>query len=202
MITGKNLSLRPIELEDDRLLQQLINDPQVSENVVGWSMPVSLFSQRNWIQSNSGGSSYRLAIVDNESNEAIGITGLWDIDWHNQSAMSAIKLLPVKTKKGFGTEAIMLGMAWAFYNVGVRRLHGAILDFNGPSMGAYVKKCGWRIEGRQREAIFRKGGWHDLYSVAILKHEFDALPNASEFINMVCPVDTTPNIDIHLQDYI
>lgn len=202
MITGKNLSLRPIELEDDRLLQQLINDPQVSENVVGWSMPVSLFSQRNWIQSNSGGSSYRLAIVDNESNEAIGITGLWDIDWHNQSAMSAIKLLPVKTKKGFGTEAIMLGMAWAFYNVGVRRLHGAILDFNGPSMGAYVKKCGWRIEGRQREAIFRKGGWHDLYSVAILKHEFDALLHASEFINMVCPVDTTPNIDIHLQDYI
>ena len=202
MITGKNLSLRPIELEDDRLLQQLINDPQVSENVVGWSMPVSLFSQRNWIQSNSGGSSYRLAIVDNESNEAIGITGLWDIDWHNQSAMSAIKLLPVKTKKGFGTEAIMLGMAWAFYNVGVRRLHGAILDFNGPSMGAYVKKCGWRVEGRQREAIFRKGGWHDLYSVAILKHEFDALLHASEFINMVCPVDTTPNIDIHLQDYI
>lgn len=202
MITGKNLSLRPIELEDDRLLQKLINDPQVSENVVGWSMPVSLFSQRNWIQSNSGGSSYRLAIVDNESNEAIGITGLWDIDWHNQSAMSAIKLLPVKTKKGFGTEAIMIGMAWAFYNVGVRRLHSAILDFNGPSMGAYVKKCGWRIEGRQREAIFRKGGWHDLYSVAILKHEFDALPHASEFINMVCPVDTTPNIDIHLQDYI
>lgn len=202
MITGKKLSLRPIELEDDRLLQQLINDPQVSENVVGWSLPVSLFSQSNWIQSNSGGSSYRLVVVDNESNEAIGITGLWDIDWHNQSAMSAIKLLPAKTKKGFGTEAIMLGMAWAFYNVGIRRLHGAILDFNGPSMGAYVKKCGWRIEGRQREAIFRKGGWHDLYSVAILKHEFDALPNASEFINMVCPVDTTPNIDIHLQDYI
>lgn len=202
MITGKNLSLRPIELKDDRLLQQLINDPQVLENVVGWSLPVSLFSQSNWIQSNSGGSSYRLVVVDNESNEAIGITGLWDIDWHNQSAMSAIKLLPEKTKKGFGTEAIMLGMAWAFYNVGIRRLHGAILDFNGPSMGAYVKKCGWRIEGRQREAIFRKGGWHDLYSVAILKHEFDALPNTSEFINMVCPVDTTPNIDIHLQDYI
>ena len=202
MITGKNLSLRPIELEDDRLLQQLINDPQVSENVVGWSIPVSLFSQKNWIQANSGTSNYRLVIVDNESNEAIGITGLWDIDWHNQSAMSAIKLLSGKTKKGFGTEAIMLGMAWAFYNVGLRRLYGAILDFNGPSMGAYVKKCGWRIEGRQKESVFRKGDWHDLYNVAILKREFDALDDAEHFINIVCPIDTTPNININLKDYL
>ncbi|MDM1780925.1 GNAT family N-acetyltransferase [Acinetobacter indicus] len=202
MIKSKLLSLRPIELNDDVVLQQLINNPLVSENVVGWTFPVSLFSQKNWIQSNTNTLSYRLVVVDNETNEAIGITGLWDIDWHNQAAMSAIKLLPEKTKKGFGTEAIMLSMAWAFYNVGLRRLHGAILDFNGPSMGAYVKKCGWKVEGRQREAIFRKGEWHDLYSVAILKREFDALPAASQFINAVCPIDTTPNIDINFQAYI
>ena len=202
MIKSAKLSLRPIELNDDILLQQLINNPLVSENVVGWTFPVSLFSQKNWIQSNTNNLSYRLVVVDNETNEAIGITGLWDIDWHNQAAMSAIKLLPEKTKKGFGTEAIMLSMAWAFYNVGLRRLHGAILDFNGPSMGAYVKKCGWKVEGRQREAIFRKGEWHDLYNVAILKREFDALPAASEFINAVCTVDITPNIDINFQDYI
>jgi hypothetical protein len=52
------------------------------------------------------------------------------------------------------------------------------------------------------KAVNRKGEWHDLYSVAILKREFDALPTASEFINAVCPVDTTPNIDINFQDYI
>ena len=202
MIKSINLSLRPVELNDDFLLQKLMNDPFVTENVVGWSLPVSLFSQKDWIQANTNNLSYRLVVVDNKTNEAIGITGLWDIDWHNQAAMSAIKLLPEKTKKGFGTEAIMLSMAWAFYNVGLRRLYGAILDFNGPSMGAYVKKCGWKVEGRQREAIFRKGEWHDLYSVAILKREFDALPTASEFINNVCPVDTTPNIDINFQDYI
>ena len=202
MIKSNKLSLRPIELDDDGLLQKLMNDPFVTENVVGWSFPVSIFSQKNWIQSNNNNSNYRLVVVDNESNEAIGITGLWDIDWHNQSAMSAIKLLPEHTKKGLGTEAIMLSMAWAFYSVGLRRLYAEILDFNGPSMGAYVKKCGWKIEGRHREAIFRKGEWHDLYSLAVLKREFDALPQSSEFIQTVCPVDTTPNIDINYQDYI
>src|SRR5690606_20031217 len=141
-------------------------------------------------------------VVDNETNEAIGITGLWDIDWHNQSALSAIKLLPSYKGKGLGTETVMLTMAWAFYSVGLRRLHSTILDFNGPSLGLYIKKCGWRVEEHQREAIFRKGEWHDLYNVAILKKEFDALPQASEFIQAVCPVDTTPNIDINFQDYI
>ena len=202
MITGKNLSLRAIELEDDKLLQQLINDPYISGSVVGWSLPVSLFSQKNWIQSNSGGTSYRLVVVDNQTNEAIGITGLWDVDWHNQSATSAIKLLSEKGKKGFGTEAIMLSMVWAFYSVGLRRLDATILDFNGPSMGAYVKKCGWRVEGRQKEAIFKKGEWHDLYNIAILKREFDKLKSVNDIIDLVCPVDTIPNIDINYQDYI
>ena len=202
MIKSAKLSLRPVELHDDDLLQKLMNDPYVTGNVVGWSFPVSIFSQKNWIQSNNNNSNYRLAVVDNNSNKTIGITGLWEIDWHNQSAMSAIKLLPEHTKKGLGTEAIMLSMAWAFYSVGLRRLYAEILDFNGPSLGAYVKKCGWKVEGRQREAIFRKGEWHDLYNVAILKREFDVLPQASEFIQAVCPVDTTPNIDINFQDYI
>lgn len=202
MITGKNISLRPLELEDSELLRDLMNNPQVSDYVVGWGFPVSLFSQKNWIQDSNNNSSYRLVILDNESKEAIGITGLWDIDWHNQSATSAIKIIPTKSKKGLGSEAITLSMAWAFYNVGLRRLEATILDFNGPSMSAYVKKCGWRVEGCHKEAVFRKGQWHDLYSIAILKHEFDNLSNINEVIDLVCPVDTTSNIDINYQDYI
>ena len=203
MIVGKNISLRPIELSDSPILQELMNNPNITDNVVGWSMPVSLLSQEAWIKNNiNNRGNFRLVVIDNNTDEAIGITGLWDLDWHNQSAMSAIKLIPAKTKKGYGTEAIMLSMAWAFYNVGLRRLHGAILDFNGPSMGAYVKKCGWRIEGRQREAIFKKGSWHDLYNVAILKSEFDLLTDSQTYIDLVCPVDTTPNIDIEISKYI
>ena len=201
MIRSNLLALRPIEKTDDYLLQVLMNNQLISENVVGWTFPVSLFSQAKWIENNVNAANYRLIIIDIETDEPIGITGLWDIDWHNQMALSAIKLIPEKVKKGFGTDAIMLTMAWSFYNVGLRRLYGSILDFNGPSMGAYVKKCGWRVEGRQREAIFRKGQWHDLYNVAILKSDFDKLPNASKYIDYVCPVDTTPNINLDLKSF-
>lgn len=199
MLVGQNLSLRPVELSDDLLLQSLMNEPLITEYVVGWSFPVSLHSQDNWIKnSTNNNSTYRFVIVDQQTQEAIGITGLWNIDWHNLSAESAIKILPKKTKKGIGTEALMLVQAWAFYTVGLRRLYAEILAFNSSSLALYVKKCGWRVEGCQKEAIFRKGEWHDLYNVAILKKDFDKLPDAQIFIDFVCPVDIKSNVDIDL----
>lgn len=196
MLANEMITLRPIELEDGPLLQKLINDPYISANVVGWGMGVSLFSQEQWIRSANESASHRLVICDNQTHEAIGITGLWNIDWHNRSAMSGIKLLTGTHKKGLGTQALRLCMAWAFYCVGLRRLHATILDFNQASLHLYVKKCGFRVEGLQKQAIFRKGEWHDLYNVAILKQEFDALADAKPFIEMVCPIDTTAKVDL------
>lgn len=190
MFKSKNIGLRPIEQRDITVLTELANDTLIATMVVGWSNPVSEVQQAQWIASqHTSTTTVRLVVVDLATDEAIGVTGLWDIDWHNQSAMTATKLLPSKVKKGFGTESIMLTMAWAFYNVGLRRLYGSILDFNGPSMAAYVKKCGWRIEGCNKEAIFRKGRWCDLYQVAILKTDFDKLHNIIEFIDGVYPGD-------------
>lgn len=197
MIKSKNIGLRAIEEHDIEVLTELANDTFVSTMVVGWSNPVSGTQQIDWMKSqHKDPSTVRLMVIDLATNEAIGVTGLWDIDWHNQSALTATKLLPTKVKKGYGTESIMLTMAWAFYNVGLRRLYGAILDFNGPSMAAYVKKCGWRVEGCAKEAVFRKGRWCDLYQVAILKSDFDALPEISSYIDGVYPGDVNDLLDI------
>lgn len=196
MIKGKNISLRPIELFDAELLQVLMNDNIISGNVVGWSFPVSLHNQQDWIKSLSSQDNYRLIIVDNQTGESIGIAGLWNIDWHNRSAESAIKILSKSTSKGIGTEVLMLIQAWSFYVIGLRRLYAEILSFNHASLNLYIKKCKWRVEGCQKEAIFRKGVWNSLYNVAILKDEFDLLPNAFEFVNIVCPINTTPSVNM------
>lgn len=202
MISGNSVYLRPVEREDLPFLLELANDAYVSGMVVGWDFPVSLHGQQRWFEnSESNTKTRRLMVVDAESKEAIGLTGLWDIDWHNGSALTATKLHPKRIKKGAGTDSIMLTMAWAFYIVGLRRLYGSILDFNGPSLGAYVRRCGWRIEGLEREAVFRKGKWCDLYKVAILRKDFDLLPLASQYIERICPVDVDTIVDTELTDW-
>ncbi|MEH1124641.1 GNAT family N-acetyltransferase [Micromonospora sp. CPCC 206061] len=187
MLNGRLVRLRPIQCDDLSFLAELANVPQVRNYVVGWDWPVSLDGQAEWLAgARRDRHTYRLTVAELSSDTPIGLTGLWDVDWHNQSAMTAVKLMPGAAAKGAGSDSIMLMMAWSFYEVGLRRLHSTILDFNAASLGAYVRRCGWRIEGQEREAVFRGGQWRDLLRVAALRSDFDALPNATEYIDRVC----------------
>lgn len=199
MIKYNKIGLRPIEESDLEAIYELANDTFISTMVVGWGWPLSKIQQSEWIKNqHKNEQTIRLAVVDLDTNETLGISGLWDIDWQNRSALTATKLLPSKVKKGIGRDAIMLTMAWAFYSVGLRRLYGSILDFNSASMSVYIKKCGWRVEGCEKQSIFRKGRWCDLYRVAILKSEFDDLVDNEIFIDSVHPSDVNDLVNVSL----
>jgi RimJ/RimL family protein N-acetyltransferase len=187
MLNGRLVTIRPTGAEDLDFLADLANHDQVRHNVGGWGWPVSRDAQADWLRrSHADPGVQRMTVVDPVSGQPWGFTGLWEIDWHNRGALTGIKLMPGLTPRGAGTDAIMLTMAWSFYEVGLRRLHSTILPFNAASLGAYVRHCGWRIEGRDREAAFRRGQWHDLLRVAALRSDFEALPAAEEYVERVC----------------
>jgi RimJ/RimL family protein N-acetyltransferase len=182
---GRIVGLRPVEPDDQDFLRELANHPQVRANVVGWDWP-SARPALSAVQP--------LSVVLAATGQIVGHTGLGNVDWQNQSATTRIELMPGLAPKGTGTDAIMTLMAWAFYEVGLRRLHGTCLDFNVASHGAYVRKCGWQIEGREREAVFRHGRWNDLLHVAILKREFDTLLDAEEYVGRLTTPMTAPTL--------
>ncbi|MCI4065271.1 GNAT family N-acetyltransferase [Micromonospora sp. R77] len=191
MLNGRLVAIRPTWKDDLDFLADLANQDEVRHNVGGWHWPISRDTQQDWLlRSHADPHVQRLTVVDRSTNEPLGLTGLWEVDWHNRSALTAIKLMPGVSPRGAGSDSIMLVMAWAFYEVGLRRLHSTILPFNQASLGAYVRKCGWQVEGRDREAVFRGGHWHDLLRVAILRPEFEALPHADEYLDRVCGTST------------
>ncbi|NCG20320.1 MAG: GNAT family N-acetyltransferase [Rhodobacterales bacterium] len=197
MIVGKYCQIRPIEERDLDFLQMLAVDRNISSRLVGWDFPPSQYGQRKWFDATHNSRTTRRFLVEDLGGTPLGITGLWDIDWHSRVALTATKLYaPNLKQKGIGTDSIKILMAYAFYDVGLNRLWGAILDFNGPSFGAYAKKCGWRGEGILREEVWREGNFHDLYRVAILKSEFDALNDSEDYINRAVPADTTERVSI------
>jgi RimJ/RimL family protein N-acetyltransferase len=192
MLTGRLIGLRPMEVDDLRFLTDLANHPVVRANVVGWDWPVSHAAQADWLRAANGNPSTRRLTVTSPTGEPVGLTGLWELDWHNRSAVTGVKLMPGIAPKGAGSDSIMLMMAWAFHEVGLRRLHATILDFNAASLGAYVRKCGWRVEGREKQAIFRGGRWNDQIRVAALRADFESLPDAAEYIGRVCALPAVP----------
>lgn len=187
---GKHIRLRPIESTDQAFITDLNSDPVVRSNVVGWDWPTSLQEQETWFRSPSQPNTRRW-MVDEIEGGPIGLTGLWDIDWHNRNALTALKLGGSENVRGrgLGTDAIMTVMAFAFYDVGLQRLHSTILATNRPSIKAYTKHCGWTIEGTARKHVWRHGGFTDLLYVGILKEDFDVLPGADTYIRSITDLE-------------
>lgn len=186
MFRGKQVLIRPFEADDQRIVTEITNDPVVRGNVVGWDWPQSVHAQQQWFNQSTPGSTQRW-VVESSDGQVIGVTGLWDIDWHNRNALTALKLGGQASSrgKGLGTDAIKAVMAFAFYDVGLRRLHTTILADNVASRRAYVDKCRWQVEGTLRSHVWRNGEFRDLLTVGILKEEFDALPDSREYVELV-----------------
>lgn len=150
--------------------------------MVGWSFPVSAAAQKKWFERSLDNPTTKRLMVDTDDGETIGLTGLWDIDWRNRHALSALKLGPKAARgRGYGTDAILTLMAYAFFEVGLNRLWSSILPYNAASYRAYVEKCGWRVEGVLRQDVYRHGRFHDLYRIGVLREDFEAHPRFEEY---------------------
>ena len=182
MIRGKKLFFRPVEEEDLETLRGWLNDPEISELVVGWSFPVSRAEQRAWYQASLADDSTRRFVVESPEHGVLGLTGLWRIDWHDRHALTAVKLGAAEARgQGFGSDAILTMMSYAFYEVGLNRLWSDILTYNEASYKAYVEKCGWQVEGLLRQHVYRHGRFHDCHRVAALREDFERHPRFEEY---------------------
>jgi len=172
---AREVSLRPIEREDLAYLRDLANEPAVRQNVVGWDWPLSLAGQQSWFDRGIDTATTRRLIVEDEKHMPIGLTGLWEIDWRNRNAMTALKLggRPDIRGRGYGTAAVAALMQFAFDDVGLHRLHSTIIATNAASRALYVGKCGWSEEGLLRQHVWRNGDFQDVVQVGILRDEYD-----------------------------
>lgn len=75
--------------------------------------------------------------------------------------------------RGLGTEAIRIALGHAFGDMGLHRVAIRVLAFNTPAIRAY-EKCGFAVEGREREAACIDGIWHDDVMMGLLAREFEA----------------------------
>jgi len=64
-------------------------------------------------------------------------------------------------------------MRHGFEEKNLHRIHLRVYDYNERGQKSYVK-LGFSEEGRQRQAHFRHGAWHDVVMMAILADEFFA----------------------------
>ena len=132
MITlkGKNIFLRALEPNDLEFIYAIENDESVWE-ISHTQTPYSRFLVRQYLE-NANHDIYeakqlRLAICENDDENAIGLIDLFDFDPKNNRAGIGILIKNTNDRnQGIGTEAVGLLINYAFYNLNLNQLYANI----------------------------------------------------------------------------
>jgi RimJ/RimL family protein N-acetyltransferase len=118
-------------------------------------------------------SSY-LYTICNENDEAVGFTGLQEINLTNGCAVVFIFVEKNNRRFGLGKRSIALLLDMAFEQLRLHRVATYVNSDNLPSCDL-IQKSGFTDEGRMREACFFNGEYHDVNIVSMLAEEWQAL---------------------------
>jgi RimJ/RimL family protein N-acetyltransferase len=112
-----------------------------------------------------------MAIHERDGDRLIGTCAFSQLDGDNGSALYHITIGEKDAwGRGYGTEATQLMLDHAFDVLGLHRVALYVFEFNERAIRAY-RRCGFVIEGRSRESIFRDGRWWDELAMSVLESD-------------------------------
>lgn len=173
---GSRIYLRAVSKDDLRILTIWINDPEVNQ-YLKVSYPMSYEDQLKWYESHMHErvrTSVHFAIVLKDSDQIIGVMGLHHID-HKHGTATTGSFIGNKQywNKGYGTEAKMLVLEYAFNTLNLRKICSMVYDFNTRSKRC-LEKCGYHEEGIRKAHIYRNGHYCDEILMAVFRPDFEA----------------------------
>lgn len=174
-LVGERIYLSPKSCEEEDIIKftEWMNDFEITDYIDNSSMSFSYESEKEWIIASAKKSSPgNFNIIDLETNELIGSVGLDKIKDVSRSAVLGIFIGNDNYRSnGYGTEAIKLLLEYGFKYLNLHSIKLTVLDVNARAYKCYIK-CGFKEAGRDREAMYLNGKYHDVIHMDILESEF------------------------------
>jgi RimJ/RimL family protein N-acetyltransferase len=122
-----------------------------------------------------GDDALAMAIHERASDRLVGTCAFSQLDGDNGSALYHITIGEKDAwGRGYGTEATRLMLDHAFGALGLHRIALFVFEFNERAVRTY-RRCGFVVEGRARESIFRDGRWWDELAMSVLESDWRRL---------------------------
>ena len=166
--------LRALEASDVERCLVWHNDRNLYETLVSPFRFVSRQAEQAWIEKRAAYSSTEisLAICVKASHQHIGNAYLREIDWISRNSQLGVFIGDQNERaKGFGQAAIRQLLWHAFFDLGIHKVCVHVLADNEEAIHVY-QKCGFRIEGRLKNHVFKKGDWKDLIAMGICSENY------------------------------
>jgi RimJ/RimL family protein N-acetyltransferase len=165
-----DVTLRPINIEDHSILFTLMNDQNIINAIVGFSLPTNESEHIEWMKNLISNKNNARFMIDFKG-QTVGYISLSNINKINRSAELGIKILSVEFHgKGIGTISVQLIIKYAFEYLNLRRVETSILEENNKSIRLFSEKLKWAKEGIKINSVFRNGNYHNEVLFAIIRN--------------------------------
>jgi RimJ/RimL family protein N-acetyltransferase len=175
MIYGDRVRLRHVEREDLVQFQVWLNAPGVSQ---GLSMhtPLSMAEEENWFEDMlKRPIDERPLCIEarvDDGWQLIGNSGFIAIDWRNRSAELGIFIGDKSYwDRGYGSEVMKMLLKHGFSTLNLHRIFLRVFEDN-PHAIRGNEKAGFVHAGRQRQAEYHNGHYHDVLFMSVLHPEW------------------------------
>ncbi|MDE2037908.1 MAG: GNAT family N-acetyltransferase [Patescibacteria group bacterium] len=170
-LRGRKTILRPLSESDLPLCQKWINDPEVRVFIKN-IFPMTMGAEREWLESRSKKNDKDIILIIEVKGRPIGSMGIHGIDWKDRTATTGA-LIGEKQYwgKGYGTDAKMALLDYAFNTLNLRKIMSRVIAFNARSL-AYSLHCGYKVEGRLRRQHFVGGRYWDEIILGLFRSDW------------------------------
>lgn len=161
---GRKIKLRPIIYEDVYLLNKWKNTESVYKYLGGGFLPTSVDIQKQWMEEmmNTAGNNKRFIIETNEEQIAIGMIGLYEINWINRTCELGVFIGETKLQgAGYGKEACKVIENYAFDYLNLRKIKLSVVDENTRAFNMY-QSLGYIKAGKLKDERYIDGHYCSL----------------------------------------
>jgi RimJ/RimL family protein N-acetyltransferase len=175
MIYGSRIRLRRIERQDIPTFVRWFGDPEVREYLM-INRPISNAEEERWFERKLEEEDSEIYAIETMDGAHIGNIELFNIDTRHRHAELGIVIgEKAYWGQGYGSDAVRTLLRFGFEEMNLHRVFLRVYEDNARGIRAY-EKCGFRHEGRLREANYRKGRYWDELVMGVLNDEFMATP--------------------------
>lgn len=180
VLTGKRVAIRPFDPDDALFLRDASNDLSFQAAAYpGPLLPRGLVEFQRRLQAgdhaplSGAGGAFEFAVARQSSTlDAVGIAGLYQLDWHNRNAELGVSIItPEERRSGCGIDANAIMLDYAFGHLGLQRIWGHVKADNEAAL-RLCERLGYRLEGTLRAHRLRGTARVDLCVVGILREEW------------------------------
>ena len=170
-IVGVRIYLSPINSDDYLKYVEWLNNYEIAKGVNHVTKVLSIESERKWLE-NATNEEYIFAIINKENDTLLGNISLMKIHEINRTAELGIFIGDENyLSRGYGSEAIMLLLDYAFNYVNLNNIMLRVFDYNKRAIKAY-EKCGFNTFGIWKNCHYFDGKYSDEIFMYILKEDF------------------------------